>query len=157
MTQRKDIVPPIEFSGEAQLILYTRYGDPRVAGWDNKWLTNWHVQSLFPWFPVSDFMVHKHFRPLLENAFRQLEIKDLHKEILSFDGCYQIRSMGINEAVLSVHSWGAGIDLNGKNNPIGSQGLWSNPFIDVMTQCDIFCGQNWNGRKDPKHFAMVNG
>jgi hypothetical protein len=26
-----------------------------------------------------------------------------------------------------------------------------------MEQCDIICGQNWTGRKDPKHFAMVNG
>jgi hypothetical protein len=157
MAKGNNIAPPPEFSGEAQLILFTRYGDPRETGWDNKWLNNWHVKAMFEWFPVSDMLIHKHFRPLLEKAFRLLEMKDLHREIKTFDGCFGIRGMGNNETVLSVHSWGAAIDLNAMDNPIGSQGLWGNAFIDAMEQCDVFCGQNWTGRKDPKHFAMVNG
>lgn len=157
MANKHDISPPPEFSGEAQLILFTRYGDPREAGWENKWLNNWHVKSVFNWFPAEEMYIHKHFRPILEKAFRLLEIKNLHKEIKSFEGCYEIRGMGANETVLSVHSWGAGIDLNTQDNPLGSQGAWSNAFLDAMQQCDVFCGQNWSGRKDPKHFAMVNG
>jgi hypothetical protein len=59
--------------------------------------------------------------------------------------------------VLSVHSWGAALDLNAEENPLGSNGKWSDDFISVMHQNGIYCGQLWDGRKDPMHFSMVNG
>ena len=148
---------PPEFSGKAQLILFTRYGDPRDAGWENKWVNDWHIRQSFPWFPQDTIRIHKHFRPLLEEAFTALSANDLHREIKTFDGCYQIRTIGDSNTVLSVHSWGAGIDLNARENPIGSQGVWSDSFINIISNHNIFCGQSWTGRKDPKHFAMVDG
>ena len=42
----EELVLPPEFSGPAQLILYTRYGDPREVGWEHKWIVNWHVPRL---------------------------------------------------------------------------------------------------------------
>lgn len=148
---------PTEFSGEAQLVLFTRYGDPRDPGWENKWLTTWNIKSVFPWFPASDITLHKHFKPILERALSILDANGSHKEVKTFDGAFEIRGMGTNQSVLSVHSWGAAIDLNAIQNPIGSNGVWSEQFIESMQQANIFCGQNWTGRKDPKHFAMVNG
>lgn len=148
---------PTEFSGDAQLVLYTRYGDPRDLGWENKWLNMWHVKSVFPWFPAAEITLHKHFKPILEKALSILDANGLYKEIRSFDGAFEVRGMGNNQSVLSVHSWGAGIDLNAAQNPIGSQGSWSDAFIETMQQANIYCGQTWTGRKDPKHFAMVNG
>jgi hypothetical protein len=155
--EMKDIVLPPEFSGAGQLILYTRYGDPRELGWENKWITTWNVQEAFPWFPQKKLAVHKHFQPVLEAAFKELTDLDLHKEIKSVGDCYNLRNATGSNQVLSVHSWGAGIDFNLEENPVGAEGAWSKQFIEVMEKHKIHCGQCWTGRKEPKHFAMVNG
>lgn len=155
--KRNNIVPPPEFSGEGQLVLYTRYGDPREAGWENKWINLWHVQEQFKWFPGEYIKLHKHLRPLLEAAFLELQNLNLHNEIRSCDCCFDIRNIKGSEAVLSTHSWGAAIDLNAADNPFGSLGKWSEKFITTMEHNKLFCGQSWPGRKDPMHFSMVNG
>jgi hypothetical protein len=149
-------IPP-EFSGPAQLILYTRYGDPRESGWENKWMTVYPVQETFPWFPNKRIYLHKHFWPLLQQAFKDLMQRGLHHEIKTFDDGYHLRNIRGSSCVLSVHSWGAAIDLNSRENPMGSNGLWSPGFIEIMTANQIFCGQNWSARKDPMHFALVDG
>ncbi len=152
----EELVLPPEFSGPAQLILYTRYGDPREPGWDSKWIVNWHVQQLHPWFPEKEVKLHKHFWPLLQDAFLELEKLGFHKEITSCHTCHNL--LNIHESpILSVHSWGAAIDLNEPTNPRGSMGSWSDEFIRVMTKNGIHCGQEWNGIKDPMHFAMADG
>lgn len=151
-----NIVLPPEFSGPAQLLLYTRYDDPRVAGWDTKWITSWRVTQLHPWFPAQDIKIHKHFWPMLQSAFLELEQMGLHREINSCHHCHHLEQVH-QSPVLSVHSWGAAIDLNAEKNPAGSLGTWSDEFIGVMMKHGIHCGQNWNGVKEPMHFAMVDG
>jgi len=145
------------FAGTAQQQLFARYGDPRVAGWENKWMALWHVQKTFPWFPKKSVYIHKDFAAKLQQALTVLEAKGLHQEIVSFDGCFNIRRVRGSRSVLSVHSWGAAIDLNAAANPLGSPGKWSEAFLQVMQQNGIYCGQLWQGRKDPMHFAIVNG
>jgi hypothetical protein len=152
-----DITPPIEFSGQGQLVLYTRYGDPRDIGFENKWLTDWHVRKRFPWFPEENIVIHKHFKAILEQTFAELELLRLHNEIKQVNEAYSLRTIKGSSVVLSVHSWGAAIDLNAAVNPLGSMGTWSQAFIDVMERNDICCGQTWQPRKDPMHFSMVNG
>ncbi len=147
---------PPAFSGPGQLVLFTRYGDPRATGWEQKWLTLWHVEQLHPWFPQKQVRIHKHFWPLLQSAFLELEKLRLHQEIISFDGCHDQSTLH-ESPVLSVHSWGAAIDLNARDNPSGTTGGWSTEFITVMERNGICCGQCWTGNKQPMHFAMVNG
>ncbi len=149
--------PPIAFAAPAQQELFHAYGDPRVPGWESQWMTLWKVGEEFPWFPKPAIYLHKDFKALLQKAFKQLEEQGLHKEIRSCDGCFNIRHVRGSYSVLSVHSWGAAIDLNARDNPLGTSGRWSAPFLEVMNGCRIFCGQLWTGRKDPMHFAMVNG
>ncbi len=151
------MVCPAEFSGHPQQILLDRYGDPLSQGWGAKWLVNWKVKGCFSWFPADAICIHKDFQPRLYNAFVQLEGEGLHNEIISFDEGYGIRFISGSSSVLSVHSWGAAIDLNADDNPLGSVGNWSLDFISVMRQNGVFAGQEWTGRKDPMHFAMVNG
>lgn len=155
-TKKSGVNIPVEFSGPAQLILFTRYGDPREAGFEQKWITDWFVQEQFPWYPKRQICVHKHFRSLLEKAFKDLTVLGLQDEIKTSDKGFNIRTIK-GSPVLSLHSWGAAIDLNAADNPTGSAGKWSKEFIEVMVNNQIFCGQNWIGRKDPMHFAMVNG
>jgi len=151
-----DIILPREFSGPAQLVLYTRYGDPQIPGWENKWITNWKVQKLHSWFPVSELRIHKHFWPLLQHAFFDLEKLGLQEEIRSCHNCFQLAHIH-HSPVLSVHSWGVALDLNADDNPTGSMGTWSEAFINVMTRNHIYCGLNWTGYKEPMHFSMVDG
>jgi hypothetical protein len=148
---------PQEFNAPAQILLYTRYGDPREQGWANKWITRWNVRERFPWFPVLDFEIHKHFKAHLENALTELVLYDLFTEIKTFDGCYHLRNAKSDNALMSLHAWGAAIDLNAADNPRGCLGKWSDRFLEIMSNNGIFCGQAWEGRKDPMHFAMVNG
>jgi len=149
-------IPP-EFNGQAQLILYTRYGDPRECGWEGKWMSLWHVGEAHPWFPEKSIYVHKHFRPLLDAAFTELAGLGLHEEIQTMDCAHHLRYLNQGKGVLSVHSWGAAIDLNASLNLLGSTGSWSDGFIAAMMRHSICCGQTWQGRPHPMHFAMVDG
>ena len=155
----KSNTPPtkIAFSGEAQSYLFDLYGDPRKAGWQQRWMTLWAIKQEFPWFPKEKLFLHKDFQPLLRNAFAALEKAGLHTEIKSCEGTFNIRRVRGSYSQLSVHSWGAAIDLNAKENPMGSVGKWSPKFLLTMVENKVFCGQLWVGRKDPMHFAMVNG
>ena len=107
---------PLAFSGPAQLLLYTRYGDPQVPGWANKWITRWKVAQQHPWFPADEISIHKHFWPILHEAFLELSRAGLHKEIKTFNNCYELSHL-CSSPVLSVHSWGAAIDMNAYSNP----------------------------------------
>ncbi len=148
---------PVAFAAPAQQTLYARYGDPRSADWEGKWMTLWSVREEFPWFPQAKIYIHKDFKAALIPAFRTLEQTSLYKEIKSFDGCFNIRHVRGGYSVLSIHSWGAAMDLNARENPMATTGKWSKAFLETMTKHGIFCGQSWTGRKDPMHFALVNG
>jgi hypothetical protein len=148
---------PVAFAAPAQQILYTRYGDPRTPGWESKWMTLWPVREQLPWFPQAKIYIHKDFKEALLPALKALETAGLHQEIKSFDGCFNIRHVRGGYSVLSIHSWGAAIDLNARDNPMATLGKWSPAFIATMAKHGIYCGQSWTGRKDPMHFALVNG
>lgn len=156
-THPHDIELPGEFSGHAQFVLYNRYGDPRECGWENKWINKWHVQERFPWFPEPFVMIHKHFQAMLESAFRELALYDLYKEIRSCVSCFELRNMKTHNSLLSLHAWGAAIDLNSVDNPKGTIAKWTPDFLRIMVNNGIYCGQHWIDRKDPMHFAMLNG
>jgi hypothetical protein len=150
-------IKPVSFSAPAQHELFRRYGDPTSEGWQKKWLMEWAVETYFPWLPQESIIVHIDFQPLLDNVFKQLELSGLQDEINTLDEAFNIRYVHGSKTALSVHSWGAAIDMNGHQNPVGTAGRWSKKFLEVMSYNHIYCGMNWQGRKDPMHFAMVNG
>jgi hypothetical protein len=157
--QREGSMKPLNLKdlGKAQMELLNLYGDPRKLGWGNKWMVIWNVKEAFPWFPAHRIYLHKDFRTKLQIAFKALESKGLHKEIKSFDGCYNLRMVRGSSSTLSLHAWGVAIDLNAHDNPMGGQGTWTGAFIKTMKESGIYCGQSWAGRKDPMHFALLNG
>jgi hypothetical protein len=142
-------------TAQEQLVL--KYGNPSDPLFEQKWMTAWNIKADFKWFPKKTIYIHKDFKDLLLPAFQKLEQLNLHTEIKSFDGCFNIRLVRGSKRVYSIHSWGCAIDLNALDNPLASEGKWSKAFIEVMVNATIYCGQNWIGRKDPMHFAIVNG
>ncbi len=152
-----DIVLPPEYSGPAQLLLYTRYGNPRDIAFENKWIYSWNVQDAFPWFPVQKLRIHKHFWPLLDAAFKELELYNLHDEIKGIGDCYSIHTINETQPLLSMHSWGAALDMHTNPDALLNKAIWSNDFIEIMEKHAIHCGQKWAVHAEPHHFAMVNG
>lgn len=153
----RDLVLPPEFSEPGQLLLFTRYGDPRAAGFDHKWITSWRIKNEFPWFPRERVQIHKHFWPLLKEAFHELEIYGLNHEIKTAGECYHVHPNSNDDRLLSLHSWGASIDLNTDVYRICQSKGWSNDFVDIMEKHQVYCGQNNADHPEPCLFAMVNG
>ena len=117
----------------------------------------WYVRKEFLWFPTEKMYIHKDFKEKLSMVFAFMEMAELHHEIKSFDGCYNLRTVRGANTLLSIHSWGCAIDLNAHLNPLGGDCDWSHDFISMMEHCGIHCGARWPGRPDPMHFALVNG
>ncbi|MFT3908263.1 MAG: M15 family metallopeptidase [Ferruginibacter sp.] len=141
----------------AQEILTQRYGKPTASNFESKWMVVWKIREEFAWFPKAKIYIHKDFMAKLRVAFTALQQNNLHKEIKTCEGAFNIRLVRGSSSVYSIHSWGCAIDMNAADNPLASTGKWSTRFIQTMETCGIFCGQNWIGRKDPMHFALVNG
>lgn len=56
---------------------------------------------------------------------------------------------------LSMHSWGAAIDINTDTNPLGSDKTTiPKRVIEIMESVGLYWGGNWKGRPDPMHFEM---
>lgn len=147
------IILPVAFSEPAQLVLFTRYGDPRNKGWEEKWMTDWNVKKHFPWFPATHLYLHRHFKTQLESAFHEMDILGLTEEIGTVKKCHQKNTD--SRGVLSVHYWGAGIDLQ-PLHPTKPSKIWSSSFIEIMHENDIWCGQDLKKEKtNPYRFAMV--
>ncbi len=141
----------------AQDILTQRYGKPTAATFEGKWMEVWKIKQDFDWFPKKTLYLHKDFKTKLMLAFSTLEQAGFYKEIKTCEGAFNIRLVRGSKSVYSIHSWGCAIDMNAADNPLASAGKWSAGFIQTMESCGVFCGQNWIGRKDPMHFALVNG
>jgi hypothetical protein len=76
-----------------------------------------------------------------------------------FGGCYEHRRVS-GSSWLSLHSWGAGIDLDPERNPLGKE--WA-PNAGMMPEVVIDAfkaeGWTWGGdfqRPDPMHFEAVS-
>lgn len=107
---------------------------------------------------------NKHMIVPLENVFRKLIVQNLHTEIKTFDGCFNIRKQRGSLAP-SKHSWGVAIDLNAHENPfvkidIAQKAIlrpryvkWSESFLDVWRE-DFICGADWNTVLDGMHFEL---
>jgi hypothetical protein len=146
-------------TAQTQIIL--KYGLPDDI-YKSRHCEIWDVQTEFPWFlklekPVKRIFINKDFKSKLKLAFTNLEKADLHKEIISFDGCYVDRSVrGRN--MKSLHAWAMAIDLNASKEGLGRIGTaWSPRFIAIMKAAGLYWGGDWKGRKDPMHFALYNG
>lgn len=146
----------------AQQQLTAKYGAPNGV-YVKKYCVVWEVDDEFPWFPVSHFLVNQDFLLTLRTAFNSLEAAGLHKEIKTFDGCYNDRSVRGSGAI-SLHAWAVAIDLNSATNgmvvsptPAQRLGTWSQKFIDTMKGAGLFYGGDFKKRSDPMHFGYLNG
>lgn len=110
------------------------------------------------WAPsqrVTEFACHEKVAPLFTAAFRAVEDAGLWKHLRTFGGCYNYRAKR-GASRLSVHSWGAAIDLNPETNGLGVKGDMHPGIVRVF---DGF-GLVWGGRfkrLDFMHWQAASG
>jgi D-alanyl-D-alanine carboxypeptidase len=133
-----------------------KYGAPTKV-YQNTQCIVWEVKKDFNWFVADRIFINKDFKAKLFKAFTALEKAGLHTEIKTYDGCYNERSVR-GKSALSLHAWAAAIDLNASLEKLGQQQTnWSEDFVQAMRNAGIFWGGDFINRKDPMHFALVNG
>lgn len=134
-----------------------KYGNPFTEGvsWEYKSMVLWDIpddiNKAIPALPNKVYC-HKIMPIPLEKTFRKLIELGLHKEIKTWDGCFNIRKQRGSTA-LSVHGWGQAIDLNAAWNRLGTIGDFSPAFIKVWRDNGWTCGADFKApRQDYMHF-----
>jgi hypothetical protein len=89
----------------------------------------------------------------LRNAFENLIERKYVRELVTWDGCFNIRP--IRGAVdPSLHSWGLAIDVNAAWNRLGQKPQLTPGFVKCFTDA----GFDWGGefdRVDGMHFQLA--
>lgn len=99
------------------------------------------------------FWTNRGCRDAMEAAFETVVVRGLAKEIHSFDGCFNYRLVR-GGSKLSLHSFGAAVDLNAVEMPLGSSKQFSTEFVKCFTELNFTWGGNYKQRKDPQHFSF---
>lgn len=132
------------------------FGNPTLdnVSFERRWMTLWDVpqdiKQAIPALPKKLYCNRLLVEPL-ERTFRALIAAGLHREIRTWDGCFNIRKKrGL--ATLSVHAFGLAIDLNAALNPLMGRVTWSSEFLAVWRSQGWICGADWPIRIDGMHF-----
>lgn len=149
------------------------FGDPRPlfdasGNIDAKGLWQWERQILargeFP-FPISvraaaetmvirGFQAHRLLVPVFEAVFQEIDRLGLRSCIRSFDGIYNFRKIRGSTSSLSLHAFGAAIDLDAATNALGTRGDMDPRVIEVFEHFGFFWGGRFS-RPDPMHFQYA--
>lgn len=143
---------------QAQLI--AKFGNPTIDNvtFERKWMTLWavpaNIRTAIPALPAKIYL-NKLIKDKLEETLIALISKGLHKEIKTWDGCFNIRKKrGLS--TISTHAWGLAVDLNAAWNQLGKPSSWSKEFVSVWRDLGWECGADWKGRSDPMHYEMTH-
>jgi hypothetical protein len=133
---------------------FDKFGEPTPA-FERKWMVLWDVpddiNKAIPALPNKIYCNKLMVLPL-ENAFRCLIQRGKHKELKTWDGCFNIRKKrGLSS--MSLHSWGIAIDVNAAWNQLGKQPTLSKEFVKCFTDQAFEWGGTWT-RKDGMHFQL---
>lgn len=128
-----------------------KYGEPVNGG---KFLIIWHVpKSLVVGAIPAKIYCNIDLAKPLENAFRNVVDRKLGNEIVTWDGCFNIRkSRGLSS--ISLHSWAIAIDINAATNGLDQEPTMSAELVKCFTDAGFEWGGKWK-RKDGMHFQLA--
>jgi hypothetical protein len=130
-----------------------KWGDPADPKNEVKYMTLWDVPSHLEIgvIPKRLYCNKLMIGPLMQ-AFSNLIERGYVKELITFDGCFNVRKKrGLKS--LSLHSWGIAIDVNAAWNGLGKNPKLSAGFVKCFTDCGFTWGGTWT-RKDGMHFQL---
>jgi hypothetical protein len=164
-------MPPVPH-GYAQII--AAFGDPQPLMEPNGTMTptnlaRWERQTLAPCTvpfaltvgggsgqSIRTFQCHRLLVAVFEAVFDELDRQGLQSAIKTWDGVFAFRAIR-GETQLSVHSFGAAIDLNAATNPLAGFGDMDPGVIAVFQHFGFLWGGDFHLRKDPMHFQYATG
>jgi len=137
------------------------YGDVQVragqvvtSGWEDDNMMTWKAD----WMPKGRLYVNKKIKPILEAAINAcLALNDGYK--IRTIGCFAPRPKRVN-GELSVHSWGAAVDINADTNPLSLDGVLRTDIPDTWIAEFEKRGFVWGGRwkkPDAMHLQFCSG
>ena len=140
--------------------LLSRYGNPSTGRsiFEQKHMTLYRVPAYLrkeiPCLPEKIYLNKDALIPL-ENTLNDLIDEGFHKELKTYDGCFNVRLIRGSKTTPSVHSWGLAFDFNAKDNPLGGPVRFSKEFLDIWTDNGWTCGAFFT-RKDGMHFELTS-
>ena len=112
-----------------------------------------NVKNSLTGFPVSHLYLNIDMRAPLLAALNSVNNAGLISEIRTFDGCYNCRPVrGSSPPEWSSHSWALAIDLNAKENQLGTHGNMHPRVVSAFEAIGFKWGGRFN-RLDPMHFS----
>jgi hypothetical protein len=118
-----------------------------------------------PGSAVTRMLCHKKVAESLKRVFTQIlehygsveKVKRARMHL--FGGCYNYRIVR-GASRLSTHAWGAGIDIDPDNNPLGKRydpaaGMMPQPVIDIFKAEGWKWGGDFRSRPDCMHFQAT--
>jgi hypothetical protein len=142
---------------KTQTQLIKAMGNPYTARakFEKKYMELWDIPAdinkAIPALPNKLYINYLIIQPL-EDTLRELIAQDLHKEIKTFDGCFNIRPKRGSDGI-STHAWAISVDLNATWNPFRGKVTWSKPFLAVWRNNGWTCGADWSKASvDGMHF-----
>lgn len=87
-------------------------------------------------------------------AFTKLIQTGAIRDLLTFDGCFNIRKMrGLQ--TMSLHSWGVALDFDAFRNQLGKLPTMSHRVVDCFTSSGFDWGGLWAGKRaDGMHYQL---
>jgi hypothetical protein len=116
---------------------------------------NWKV--LNTQIPVRAISLNKDMEKPLENALNAVIAMGFKDKLITYDGCFNIRSVRGRPNDLSAHAYGLAIDINAQTNPLSSilHTDMSASFVKCFTNEGFAWGGNFLNRKDPMHYSYA--
>jgi len=105
----------------------------------------------------TTFYAHRKLVPVFEAVFQEIARLGLQPHVRSWGGIYNFRPIRGAKAHLSLHCFGAAIDLNSESNGLGTTGDMHPGVVEVFEHFGFLWGGNFRGRTDPMHFQYATG
>lgn len=121
---------------------------PKAESYIKPWQVPGVVNLTYAGKPVYRIFCNKDCHTPLSAVFAELVGKNLHTEIKTFDGCFNVRWVRGSPGVPSIHSWGLAFDFNASENGLGVEPKWTPDFVAVWESH----GWTWGGR-----FTRIDG
>jgi hypothetical protein len=121
---------------------FTGHPDPDKPGWiaiDPAWVDAHIATRTVP--ILGKVTCNKALFPQLTGALQEIEDKGLAGSVTSTAGCFAARMVTSNPTSgISLHAWGAAIDINAPENPFGAEPTQNPQVVRIFEKWGFLWG-----------------
>lgn len=130
-----------------------KFGAPETESSLGIWIVPREMTALIPSIPSKIYCNRLLMEPL-KAALNNVIDRGLEHEIITWDGCFNIRQKrGATSA--SIHSWGLAIDINATWNQFGRTPSMTPALVACFTDAGFDWGGSW-AKPDGMHFQLAS-